>query len=220
MNIHEIIRDKFIFFIFLSILIHFLIFSFYQTLKNNIPSFEVIEITDNKGNQTLEEEESKLEAKVIYDHNTSNPRTKESEEFIAEKNGAEFLPNVFKENNQNTSDDQNLPRRHTVSAETKDPIYAEYVEEWRRKVEIIGNLYYPQELALKEISGDLLLDAAINKDGQIKSISILRSSGNEELDKAAINIVKLASPFKPLPEKIIKETDILHIIRTWKFSNK
>ena len=31
------------------------------------------------------------------------------------------------------------------------------------EVEIIGNLYYPQDLALKGISGDLLLDAAIDK---------------------------------------------------------
>ena len=94
------------------------------------------------------------------------------------------------------------------------------MEEWRRRVEIIGNLYYPQDLALKGISGDLLLDAAIDKEGKIKSVRILRTSGNSVLDNAAINIVKLASPFSPLPEKIIEETDILHITRTWKFSNK
>ena len=94
------------------------------------------------------------------------------------------------------------------------------VEEWRRRVEIIGNLYYPQDLALKGISGDLLLDAAIDRKGKIKSIRILRTSGSSVLDNAAINIVKLASPFSPLPEKIIEETDILHITRTWKFSNK
>ena len=65
-----------------------------------------------------------------------------------------------------------------------------------------------------------MLDAAIDKEGKIKSVRILRTSGNSVLDNAAINIVKLASPFSPLPEKIIEETDILHITRTWKFSNK
>ena len=111
-------------------------------------------------------------------------------------------------------------RRRIVSSETKDPIYAEYVEEWRRKVEIIGNLYYPEKLKIKQISGDLLLDAAIDKNGMVQSISILRSSGSPELDQAAINIVKLAAPFSPLPDQIIAETDILHITRTWKFSNR
>ena len=33
----------------------------------------------------------------------------------------------------------------------------------------IGNLYYPQDLALKGISKDLLLDAAIDKEGKIKN---------------------------------------------------
>ncbi|HED14243.1 MAG TPA: energy transducer TonB, partial [Gammaproteobacteria bacterium] len=49
------------------------------------------------------------------------------------------------------------------------------------------------------------------------TISILRSSGHQVLDDAAIRIVKLAAPFAVFPQNIRKEVDILHIIRTWKF---
>lgn len=216
----EMLRDKFIFFIFLSVLIHFSIFSFYITSNEESPPFEIIEILNNKEPQITKADNSRLVEEIVYNKNYSNQNTKKSTKILKENNGTTFLLETLRRSSKDTLDIHNLPRRHTVSTATKDPIYAEYVEEWRRKVEIIGNLYYPQDLALKKVSGDLLLDAAINKEGQIQDISILRSSGNVELDEAAINIVKLASPFKPLPEKITNETDILHITRTWKFSNK
>jgi len=46
---------------------------------------------------------------------------------------------------------------------------------------------------------------------------VLRSSGFDVLDQAAIRIVKLAAPFSPFPPDIRSETDILDITRTWQF---
>lgn len=215
-------RDRLIFFIFLSILLHFLSFSFYIVSKNKteIPLFEIVDLSQNNSKHKKANNRNDLEVSGGNRENFTNENLSDIEKPILNKKEISFA-NKSK-NLTSTSKLQNprLPRRHTVSAETKDPVYAGYVEEWRRRVEIIGNLYYPQDLALKGISGDLLLDAAIDKEGKIKSVRILRTSGNSVLDNAAINIVKLASPFSPLPKKIIEETDILHITRTWKFSNK
>ena len=222
MNNFAASRDKFIFFLFLSLLLHFILFSFYFVLNNksDTPPFEVVELSQNDNNDMPNNIENKLRKENENLKNLIEKYPKEAKDFEPNKGVITFTTKNIILSNISEIQSPNLPRRHTVSAETKDPIYAEYVEEWRRRVEIIGNLYYPQDLALKNISGDLLLDAAIDRDGKIKGIKILRTSGSSLLDNAAINIVKLASPFSPLPEKITDETDILHITRTWKFSNK
>jgi len=58
-------------------------------------------------------------------------------------------------------------------------------------------------------------------DGNLESIEINRSSGKKILDEAAIRIVKLAGKngFAPFPPDISRDTDILHITRTWLFTS-
>lgn len=112
------------------------------------------------------------------------------------------------------------PRRKFISASTKEYRYASYMEAWRAKVERVGNLNYPDAARKQNLSGNLILDVALNDDGSINQITIRRSSGQKILDDAAIRIVELASPFAPFPGQIREETDILHITRTWQFLNK
>jgi periplasmic protein TonB len=111
------------------------------------------------------------------------------------------------------------PRRKYISASTREFIYAAYMEAWRAKVERIGNLNYPDTARQQRLSGNLILDVALNRDGSINDIIIRRSSGHKILDDAAIRIVNLAAPYSPFPEDIRAETDILHITRTWQFLN-
>ena len=111
------------------------------------------------------------------------------------------------------------PRRKYISASTKEFIYAAYMEAWRAKVERIGNLNYPNAARQLSLSGNLILDVALNKDGSINDIIIRRSSGHKVLDDAAIRIVNLAAPYSRFPDNIRVETDILHITRTWQFLN-
>jgi periplasmic protein TonB len=111
------------------------------------------------------------------------------------------------------------PRRKFISASTKEYKYASYMEAWRYKVERVGNLNYPDAARKKKLSGSLILDVALNKDGSINQITVRRSSGHKVLDDAAIRIVELASPYSPFPDHIREETDILHITRTWQFLN-
>jgi len=111
------------------------------------------------------------------------------------------------------------PRQTFITARTQEFKYANYMNDWVAKVERIGNLNYPDEARRKNLSGSLLLDVALNQDGAILEITLLRSSGHTALDDAAIRIVELAAPFPPLPENIRKDTDVLHITRTWEFLN-
>jgi len=109
------------------------------------------------------------------------------------------------------------PRRKFVSAATQEYKYASYLDAWRKKVERIGNLNYPDEAKRRKLYGDLILHVAIRPDGTVKEINIKKSSGYKLLDDAAIRIVHLAAPFAPFPAEIREETDIIDIIRTWQF---
>lgn len=115
--------------------------------------------------------------------------------------------------------DAERPRQKYISASTREYKYAAYEEAWRLKVERIGNLNYPDEARRRNLSGELLMDVALNPDGSIAAIKVLRSSGHKILDDAARRIVRLAAPYAPFPPNIRSETDILHIIRTWKFES-
>lgn len=109
------------------------------------------------------------------------------------------------------------PRRKWISARTREDRFAAYMVEWRRKVERVGNLNYPDQAARRGLSGNLLLEVALNPDGTVADIALRRSSGEPILDDAAVRIVKLAAPFAPFPPGIAEDVDILHIERTWFF---
>ena len=111
------------------------------------------------------------------------------------------------------------PRRKYISASTQEFKYAAYMEAWRAKVERIGNLNYPDAARRQSLSGSLILDVALNRDGTINDIIVRKSSGHKVLDDASIRIVNLAAPYAAFPENIHSETDILHITRTWQFIN-
>jgi len=113
---------------------------------------------------------------------------------------------------------QRRPTRKVFGATAVGVNYARYVEDWRIKVEAIGNLNYPQEAREKNLSGTLRLMVALRADGSIERIELERSSGHKALDEAAERIVRLGAPYAPFPEALRRDTDILEIIRTWTFS--
>ncbi len=110
--------------------------------------------------------------------------------------------------------------KRLTSASTQKREDALYLENWRKKIENVGNLNYPEEARRQKMYGSLRLLVAIKPDGAVKNIEVLESSGQPVLDDAAIRIVRLAAPFQPFSVEMRKSTDILEIIRTWKFEKK
>ena len=107
-----------------------------------------------------------------------------------------------------------------TSAETRAHKYAAYLDNWRRRVETVGNLNYPEQARSQGLQGKLRLLVALRPDGSVENIEILKSSGHCALDEGAIRIVQLASPFQSFPIEMRKEVDRLEIIRTWKFEKQ
>ena len=108
------------------------------------------------------------------------------------------------------------PRKQFVGARAAEYRFAQYVEDWRQKIERIGNLNYP-EGARGRIYGSLRLAVSIGTDGSIAALELERSSGHEVLDRAAQRIVRMGAPFARFPDNIRRDTDILVITRTWHF---
>jgi periplasmic protein TonB len=113
---------------------------------------------------------------------------------------------------------QERPKRQFIGARTREYRFAQYVDAWRVKIERVGNLNYPDEARRRQVYGNLQLTVAIKATGEVEAIEINKSSGHRILDEAARRIVMLAAPFEPFPPAIRRDTDILHITRTWQFT--
>jgi protein TonB len=109
------------------------------------------------------------------------------------------------------------PRKKFVGARASESRFAMYVEDWRQKVERIGNLNYP-EGARGRIYGSLRVTVSIKSDGSLDDIQVDRPSEHKVLNEAALKIVRLAAPYAAFPPEIRKDTDILVITRTWTFA--
>lgn len=119
---------------------------------------------------------------------------------------------------------EQMARRPKVTRVTSASTLADkdalYHENWRRRIEMIGNLNYPEEARARNINGSLQLLVSVKPDGSIQEVSILKSSGHAILDDAAIRIVQMAAPYQPFPQEMRERTDLLEIIRTWKFEKE
>ncbi|NYT58141.1 TonB family protein [Alcaligenaceae bacterium] len=111
------------------------------------------------------------------------------------------------------------PRRQFTGPSTRAVDYAEYVEAWRSKIQLLGTEHYPAE-ARGKLYGSLQLTVYIQQDGSLLKVEIDQPSSHAVLNLAAARIVQLAAPFAPLPPSITAHTDVLAITRTWHFENE
>src|SRR5262245_50940499 len=87
-----------------------------------------------------------------------------------------------------------------VPLDTPDPRYAEYFAELKRRIE--DKWGYPEEAARKGQSGRGELRFVLRKDGSVRTIEIVSSSGVRILDSYIQNAITLAQPFPPIPKSI------------------
>jgi protein TonB len=107
--------------------------------------------------------------------------------------------------------------RRLTSASTRESFDAQYLDSWRRKVERVGNMNYPEQARRRQLYGNLRLLVVIEPDGSLARVDVLKSSGHKLLDDAAKRIVRMAAPYSPFPPQLRQHADRVEIIRTWKF---
>lgn len=110
------------------------------------------------------------------------------------------------------------PRRLVISADTRESRIAAYLDRWKRKVERIGTLHFPEQARTRSMTGSPVLEVAIGADGELTDIVVRRSSGHGLLDQAALGILRRAAPFDPFPEDLRRDYDELRFAYQWQFS--
>ena len=75
--------------------------------------------------------------------------------------------------------------------------YISYFASIKRKIELVWQ--YPYEAAAAGIQGELTLDFVIARSGTVNSVDLIRGSGSKILDDEAIQAIRKAAPFDPIP---------------------
>jgi periplasmic protein TonB len=113
------------------------------------------------------------------------------------------------------------PRRDELwtTPDTKAATVAPYLDSWRHKVEHIGTIHFPAAARMAaQKRANPVIEVGISADGTLDKAQIRRSSGSVELDNAALQTLKLASPFDPFPPELAREYHVLRFVYEWQWT--
>jgi len=109
------------------------------------------------------------------------------------------------------------PRQLVISADTREAKIAGYLDSWKRRIEAVGDEYFPELGDLDGLTGSPTLEVSIYATGELAEVIIRKSSGSAILDQAALDILRRASPFDPFPTDVRKDYDSLRFAYKWLF---
>src|SRR6266481_117729 len=104
-----------------------------------------------------------------------------------------------------------------ITPDTRAATLAPYLDGWRRKVERIGTINYPTVARTLGVKASPVVEVGIAANGTLDKAVIRQSSGYPDLDNAALQILKLASPFDPFPPELAHEYRVLRFAYEWQF---
>jgi protein TonB len=104
-----------------------------------------------------------------------------------------------------------------IAADTRESDVAVYLDSWRRKIEHVGTMNFPDVARRRKLSGTPVIEVTIGADGRLLQTVVRRSSGHAEIDEAAVRILKLAAPYDPFPSALTAKHDQIRIAYEWQF---
>ncbi len=110
------------------------------------------------------------------------------------------------------------PRKHFDAPSTQAFRYAEYIDQWRQRIEQTGALHYPRSIG-QTVYGSVQATLTIQQDGTLTDITIDQPSDQALLNQAVRRIAQLSAPFNPFPPDMARQIDQLVLTRTWHFVN-
>ena len=118
-------------------------------------------------------------------------------------------------NNVSNQSFQGMSIRRLEANSLQNDSESRYLNSWQRKVETIG--FYETNRISFEQDSMTRIKAIINAEGELVDAKILQSSGSEEIDNLAMNILKEASPFLPFDDQMLSMYEFIEIVRDWNF---
>ena len=118
-------------------------------------------------------------------------------------------------NNVSNQSFQAMSIRRLEANSLQNDSESRYLNSWQRKVETIG--FYETNRISFEQDSMTRIKAIINAEGELVDAQILQSSGSDEIDNLAMNILKEASPFLPFDDQMLSMYEFIEIVRDWNF---
>ena len=118
-------------------------------------------------------------------------------------------------NNVSNKSFQAMSIRRLEANSLQNDSESRYLNSWQRKVETIG--FYETNRISFEQDSMTRIKAIINAEGELVDAQILQSSGSDEIDNLAMNILKEASPFLPFDDQMLSMYEFIEIVRDWNF---
>ncbi len=107
-----------------------------------------------------------------------------------------------------------------VSPDTQASLVAPYLDAWRRRVERLGTLNYPTVARAGRAVANPVLEIELAASGALSAVRVRRSSGSPELDAAALQILRLGTPFDPFPADMAAAYPVLRFAYEWQFTQR
>ncbi len=179
----------------------------------------------------LEEAQNNLLSQTKKSLYTTTPVNEKKDRPDPAKSGADLVESskaiarTAAEITQRIEDENKRPRKTFITPSTREVGYAMYYKEMQKRVEEIGTLNFPQRNG-KKMYGELVVYIPIFQDGSIYQkdggVRVEKSSGNPDLDKAALAIVRRAAPFGRFPAKMLSsdKDDLWVIITRFNFTRE
>ncbi|WP_236638729.1 MULTISPECIES: energy transducer TonB [unclassified Polynucleobacter] len=172
--------------------------------------------------EVLEKQQKQMLAKLDEQRVNSGGRKSGDDQRIAPQ-----LNSLEAELAKRLQADGREPRRKVLTgANTKAVSFAHYFDAMRQKIEAYGSAFFPRANG-RPLYGSLVIVVSVDAQGRIttnaqgkEGVSIGRSSGNPELDRQALAIVRASAPFGPFPSEMRNQIDVLDWISTFEFTRE
>ena len=93
-----------------------------------------------------------------------------------------------------------------IALDSRDANFSEYLEKVRQQIKAKWN--YPcvknhTTMQCEYLSAQLVVEFGILKSGRLQYVDVVRSSGYAIYDDYAVNAIRLAEPYPPVPSEMI-----------------
>src|SRR5690606_27153715 len=115
------------------------------------------------------------------------------------------------------------PKKTQISPSTRKVEYAEYYAALQARIEQVGTRSFPEHKG-KKLYGELIVYIPVFHDGTLYDKEggprVEKSSGDANLDRAALRIVRNAAPFNRFPAHMRSagKDDVWEIVTRFKFT--
>jgi TonB family protein len=120
------------------------------------------------------------------------------DESVADKEKESNSPTEHEDKFGETINTESYEREDTVNLGSRNTKYYSYL--MKLKEDIKKNWLYPKQAYIRKEEGTTVVKFSIVEDGSLINICIMASSGFKSLDTEALNVVKLCTPYTPLPK--------------------